>query len=225
MNKAVVFDLDGTLIDSLGDITAALNILLEQEGVAALPPEKVQLLVGGGVVNLIKAGWDMIGRELPDDQVQPLVSRFEALYLASPAKHTIVFEGVPVMLQALRKDGWSIGICTNKPDIITTRVLADVKLDQWVDAVVGGDFPNRKPHGDHVLETLRRMNADPKTSVYVGDSGTDVAAARNAGLPVAVVNFGYAHTPVAELGADWIIEAYDDPTLPNKLAAISSRPA
>ncbi len=225
MTKAVVFDLDGTLIDSLGDIAAALNALLAEEGVPPLSSEKVQLLVGGGVVNLIKSGWEMIGRDLDGEAVQPMVDRFEAKYLAAAALRTIVFDGVPQMLQTLRAHGWRIGICTNKPDLITERVLADLKLDQWLDAVVGGDYPNRKPHGDHVLETLRRMDADPAASVYVGDSGTDVAAARNAGLPVAVVNFGYAHSPVSELGADWIIEAYDDPTLPDKLLSfIAAKP-
>ena len=222
MNKSVVFDLDGTLIDSLGDIAAALNTLLAEQGAEPLSIGQVQSLVGGGVAALITGAWTMIARPPPKEGFDALVRRFEALYLGEAALRTVVFAGVPELLRTLRASKWRIGICTNKPDAITRRVLADLKLDQWVDAVVGGDFPNRKPHGDHVLETLRLMNADPKASLFVGDSGADVAAARNAGLPVAVVDFGYAHAPVAELGADWIIASFEDPALPEKIAAAIS---
>jgi len=213
MNKAVVFDLDGTLIDSLGDIAAALNRLFKEENLPELSLDQVQSLVGGGVSILLRTAWDQAGLSLSAPDLERLTKRFLGLYLEAAALKTIVFDGVPETLKALRAKGWRIGICTNKPDIITQRVLDDLGLSPLVDAVVGGDFPRRKPDGEHVLETLRRLNADPKKSLYVGDSATDIIAAKAAGVPVACVAFGYAHSPVADLGADWVIENFNDPDL------------
>ena len=213
MNKAVVFDLDGTLIDSLGDIAVALNRLLVEEKMPERSLPEVQSLIGGGVAILLRTAWDQAGKSLTAEDESRLVKRFLELYLEAAALKTIIFDGVPETLKALRAKGWRIGICTNKPDSITERVLIDLKLAPLVDAVVGGDFHRRKPDGEHVLETLRRLDADPKKSFYVGDSATDVIAAKAAGIPVACVSFGYAHSPVADLGADWIIENFNDPEL------------
>ena len=221
MNKAVVFDLDGTLIDFIGDITAAMNRVLAQEGRSELSQTEVQTLVGGGVSVLVQSAWDKTGQGLSKDQETRVVQDFLDYYLASAATRTVVYDGVFDMLKALRVKGWRIGICTNKPDVITDRVLADLGLEPLVDAVVGGDFPRRKPDGEHVLETLRRLDADPKLSFYVGDLATDVAAARNAGVPVVCVAFGYAHGPAEALGADGIIDSFYDPNVSEKMEALA----
>lgn len=210
MNKAIVFDLDGTLIDSLGDIAAAANRLLALHGRSELTQGQVESLVGEGVNVLVQGAWHLTGPDLPQADMAGMIQSFLDLYLDQAALRTIVFPGVPQMLQALRAKGWRLGICTNKPDAITAKVLADLGLAALVDAVVGGDFPRRKPDGEHVLETLRRLEADPKRSLFVGDSKTDVTAARAAQIPVACVGFGYSHGPVAQLGADWILDNFDD---------------
>ena len=218
MTKAMVFDLDGTLIDSLGDIAAATNRLLAEQGRAELTRAQVETLVGEGVNVLVIGAWDLTGPALPEAEVTTAIDRFLELYLDQAALRTIVFAGVPETLRALRVQGWKLGICTNKPDQITDRVLADLQLDQLVDVVVGGDFPRRKPDGEHILETLRRLDADPAKSVFVGDSKTDVAAARNAGIPVICVGFGYSHGPVEQLGADCILADYGDAGMLDLLA-------
>ena len=211
MNKAVVVDLDGTLIDSLGDIAAALNRLLDQEGRKSLALDQVETLVGEGVNVLIQGAWTLTGAALTAPGVKPMVERYLDLYFEEPSKRTIVFDGVPAMLQALKARGLKVGVCTNKPDKITLKVLQNLGLSDLIDGVVGGDFPRRKPDGEHLLETLRCLNADPKASLYVGDSGTDVAAARAAQVPIVCVGFGYSHGPVTGLGADWIINDFNDP--------------
>ena len=210
MNKAIVFDLDGTLIDSLGDIAAATNRLLALHGRDPLTQAQVESLVGEGVNVLVQGAWHLTGPDLPQTDLDGMIQSFLDLYLDQAALRTIIFPGVPRMLQDLRAKGWRLGICTNKPDIITAKVLADLGLAPLVDAVVGGDFPRRKPDGEHVLETLRRLDADSKRSLFVGDSKTDVAAARAAQIPVVCVGFGYSHGPVAALGADWILDSFDD---------------
>jgi phosphoglycolate phosphatase len=206
MNKAVIFDLDGTLIDSLGDIAAALNRLLDEENRPNLSLQQIEDLVGEGVNVLIDGAWN---NTLSTDQNQHLVERYLALYLQDPTTKTVIYDGVPHMLKTLRAQGWHIGICTNKPDQITQKVLTQLDLAPLVDVVVGGDYPRRKPDGDHIQEVLRRLEAEAHTSLYVGDSGTDVAAARSAGIKIACVSFGYAHGPVAQLGADWIIDDFE----------------
>ena len=211
MTKAMIFDLDGTLIDSLGDIAAAANRLLARHNRPSLSQSQVESLVGEGVNVLVQGAWDLTGDPMPASMVEQKVAEYLDLYLEHPTEHTIVFDGVPTALRVLRQAGWALGICTNKPDAITDRVLANLGLDQLVDTVVGGDFPNRKPHGDHVLETLRRLNINPGHSVFVGDSKTDVAAARHAGVPVICVALGYSHGPVEALGADVIVPDYRDP--------------
>ena len=211
MTKAVVFDLDGTLIDSLGDIAAALNRLLAAYDRPTLLDRDVELLVGEGVNVLVQGAWAQTGSPMADDDVDEMVVRYLDLYLDQAAQRTIVFKGVPEMLKALRAKGWRLGICTNKPDKITDRVLADLGLAPLVDAVVGGDYPRRKPDGDHILETLRRLDVPAAACLYVGDSKTDVAAARMAGVPIVCVGFGYSHGPAGDLGADRIIDNFDDP--------------
>lgn len=209
MVAAVVFDLDGTLIDSAGDIAGALNRLLTDEGRPNLTVAQVAQLVGEGVHVLIERAWSQTGQSAETGDIPDLARRYLAYYAENPADETTVFEGVPEALGALKAQGWTIGICTNKPDAITSSVLSRVGLSPLIDGVVGGDFPRRKPDGEHILETLRRLGADLGSSLYVGDSVTDVKAARSAEIPIICVAFGYAQTTPEALGADIMIPSFD----------------
>lgn len=215
---AVVFDLDGTLIDSAPDVRAALNRLLAEEGRPQLTLAQVQELVGEGARALIERAWAATGTPAAEAEVSGLVERYLAHYRAAPADHTLVYDGVVTMLEALRAGGARLGICTNKPHRMTEIVLAALGLDRHFDAVLGGDFPRRKPDGEHILETLRRMGAEGLPALYVGDSITDVAAARDARLPVVAVDWGYARMPVEQLGADRLIAGFDQ--LPAAIAEL-----
>ncbi|OAN49222.1 hypothetical protein A6A04_03665 [Paramagnetospirillum marisnigri] len=207
---AVVFDLDGTLIDSAPDVRAALNRLLAEEGRRQLSLPEVQELVGEGASALIERAWAVTGDAAAETGVKPLVERYLAHYRAHPADHTHVYDGVVAELERLRAAGIPLGICTNKPHRMTEIVLDALGLAKHFAAVLGGDFPRRKPDGEHIRETLRRMGAEGRTAVYVGDSITDVRAARDAGLPVVAVSYGYARMPPEDLGADILIDRFAD---------------
>jgi len=205
---AVVFDLDGTLIDSAPDVRAALNHLLAEEGRRQLSLPQVQDLVGEGAAALIERAWTVTGTKAPAAAVTALVERYLAHYRACPAGQTVVYDGVVPLLERLGAEGISLGICTNKPQRMTEIVLHALGLSRHFAAILGGDFPRRKPDGEHIRETLRRMGAEGVPALYVGDSITDVRAARDAGLPVVAVDWGYARMPVAQLGADRLISSY-----------------
>lgn len=206
---AIVFDLDGTLIDSVPDVAAALNRLLAEEGRRVLTVPEVEELVGEGVRVLIEKAFAVTGTLAPDAEVPALIARYKAFYAAHPADHTIVFPGAVAALERLAAAGHPLGICTNKPSDITGLVLDALDLSKYFAAVLGGDFPRRKPDGEHIRETLRQMGAGDRPAVMIGDSRTDVAAARDAGLAVVAVSFGYGGGEAHTLGADIVIDHFD----------------
>jgi phosphoglycolate phosphatase len=207
---AFVFDLDGTLIDSAPDVRVALNRLLAEESRRQLTLPEVQELVGEGAAALIRRAFEETGTPAHEAEIPTLVKRYLAFYRAAPADHTHVYDGVVAELARLHGLGHPLGICTNKPHDMTLVVLDALDLAKWFKAVVGGDFHRRKPDGEHVRETLRRMGADTGPALYVGDSRTDVLAAKDAGLPVVCVTYGYARMPVENLGADRLIDRFCD---------------
>ena len=193
--KAVVFDLDGTLVDTAPDLGATLNRLLAA-------------MIGDGTPKFVERGFEATGG-VPGE-LAPLVHRFLTLYEGALVDTSRPYPGTEAMLAALAGQGVRLAVCTNKPSTHTALLLQTLGLDHWFQAVVGGDVPNRKPHPDHLLRTLRLLGVDAASAVMVGDSENDVAAARAAGLPVVVVSFGYSRLPAAELGGDALISHMDE---------------
>lgn len=205
-----VFDLDGTLIDSVPDVCAALNRLLVEEGRRPLADSEVATLVGEGPEALLDRAWRLTGAPVETGLLSDRIERYLAFYRAEPAERTVIFPGVRDALADLRGLGWQLVICTNKPHRMTGIVLDALGLTPLFDGWLGGDaVPRRKPHGDHILDCLRLVAGSANSAVMIGDSATDVQAARNAGLPVAVVGFGYDVTDVSALGADQVFDHYD----------------
>ncbi|WP_142847134.1 phosphoglycolate phosphatase [Telmatospirillum sp. J64-1] len=215
LRPAIIFDLDGTLIDSAPDLRHALNRLLDEEGRRALSMPEVVSMVGDGAPTLVERAFAATG-PLPAD-LQAMVRRFLDIYEGSVAVDTRVYAGVLDTLNALRDQGLAMGICTNKPYAPTMEVLAVLDLAQYFDVVLGGDsLEVRKPNPRHVQVTLERLGGDPARSIMVGDSPNDVAAGRGAGLKVVAVSFGYSRVPPAELGADVLIDHFEQ--LPQAIA-------
>ena len=213
----VVFDLDGTLIDSIHDIHFVLNTLLAEEGLSPLDLGAVKSMVGRGVRPLIREAVAAAGVSHADEDAW--IERFVATYLRHPADHTVVFPGVREILADLSEAGIPLGICTNKPRLTTAAALEALGLKNLFRAVTcPEDVAHRKPDGRHLLDTLTAMGCPADGAVYVGDSETDVAAARNAGIPVVLVTFGYAHQSTAALGADALVSSFYE--LPGALASI-----
>ncbi|HSV28796.1 MAG TPA: phosphoglycolate phosphatase [Candidatus Omnitrophota bacterium] len=208
--KAVVFDLDGTLIHSVPDLTVAVNKLLAEEGRPALADADVGPMVGDGVGMLVRRAFTAAGG-VPEGDLAPYVARFVAHYEPHAADLTRPYPGVIATLRSLKAKGLKLAVCTNKVSGATRRILAALEIERYFDAVVGGDdTPVHKPDPTHVRITLDKLGVSDAETLYVGDSENDVKAAKGAGLPVVLVTFGYTRIPVAELGGDLLIDRFQD---------------
>jgi phosphoglycolate phosphatase len=204
---ALLFDLDGTLVDSLPDLARALSALLAELGAPPLTPAEVAPMVGDGVGPLVARG--LAARGLPPDPDGARLARFLALYEAAPALLTRPYPGVPETLARLRRNGWLLGLVTNKPERATRLLLAELALAAFFETIVGGDtMPWRKPDKRPLLAALAALGAED--GIFVGDSDVDAAAAHAAGLPLVLLRHGYARRPVETLGAAALIDRFDE---------------
>lgn len=220
---AVVFDLDGTLVDTLPDILPALNRVMEEEGRRAITYEEGRRMMGQGSRRMIERAWTATGPDAEDGALDRYYARFIDNYTAAPAAHSTPYPGVPQALQSLADEGAVLGVCTNKPHQPTLRLLEELSLLSRFASVLGGDaLDMRKPDAGHLLAVLDRLGTGRDEAAMVGDSEIDVATARNAGLPVIVVDFGYTALLPAELGADAVISHFDE--LIGALASVGNGP-
>jgi len=186
--KGVLFDLDGTLLDTALDMTEALNALRAQEGLGALSNETVRCQVSHGGHALVRLGFGT----LPPEEHEVMRTRLLSIYRQQLAKHTQLFEGGDEMLTEIERRGLSWGIVTNKPGWLTDPLLVEVNLHKRARAVVSGDtLAERKPHPMPLLHAAATMGVDPAHCVYVGDAERDMQAAKAAGMYALVAGFGY----------------------------------
>jgi phosphoglycolate phosphatase len=208
--RSVIFDLDGTLIDSMPDVRRSLNATLAESGLRALSMEEVRTTIGHGAKAMLREAVVLAGGSADEDRVAAMVRRYLEFYAAEPVALTTLYPGTLDMLKRLRDDGAILGICSNKPSLMVGKVLAGLGLEAYFAGITGGDDVARsKPHADHIFETLCRMGAAAPGAVMVGDSITDLTAARNAGIPVVVVSFGYGAGDGAVEAADAVIDHFD----------------
>jgi phosphoglycolate phosphatase len=208
--NVLIFDLDGTLIDSAPDLHRSLNAVLVEQGRAPVALDGIRAMVGDGAAKLVERGFADTGEAVEPAALPSLVQRFLLHYSAGQHALTHAFPGVGDTLAALRERGCSLGVCTNKPYAPTMEILELLGLSGLFGAVSGGDsLPVRKPDPGHLLGTLDLLGASAEHAVMIGDSANDVAVARAARVPAIVVRYGYSRIPVEELGADAIIERFD----------------
>jgi phosphoglycolate phosphatase len=218
--KALVFDLDGTLVDSLDDLAAALAAMLGEIGAPALPRDKVRGMIGDGTRALVARA--LAASNLPATLLDERHARFLALYEAAPAALSLPYPGVVETLHAFREEGRRLAVCTNKPQRATLAVLRGTGLDGFFATVVGGDvLAAKKPDPAHLLAALAGIGATPRDAIMVGDNEHDVAMAKAAGVPVILVRYGYHRVPLARLAADIQIDAFA--ALPPAVAQIEGR--
>jgi phosphoglycolate phosphatase len=218
--QAIVFDLDGTLIDSAPDIAHALNAATGKRGLAPFPLDEVKAMIGGGVPQLVERA--LVARGFPRTELMQLVDDFLALYRENLTTRTLVYDGARELLQQLHGEGRRLGICTNKNHELTLAILDQLDLAQYFGAVFGErEGKARKPDAAPLLETLAELGASPKEALMAGDSEADVACARNANIPVVVVSFGYSKVAPEALGADAVISALAD--LPSRFPALNGQ--
>lgn len=207
----VVFDLDGTLVDSAPDLVATVNTVFAREGLPPVAYETARNLVGGGARSLIERSLRAEGRKLGVGEVDRLVKEFIAHYAAHIADRSRPFPGLEATLDELAAVGCRFAVCTNKLEWLSVRLLDALGLSKRFVAICGADtFGLRKPNPEFLRRTIARAGGEIGHAVMVGDSGTDVATARAAGVPVIAVDYGYTETPVAELGPERVISALSE---------------
>jgi phosphoglycolate phosphatase len=194
----LLFDLDGTLIDSVGDLTAAINKLLAELGRSPLAIDQVRPMIGDGVGKLVERAL-VVSPGAPVDQ-EAAVTRYVDLYEASPAERTIVYPGVVETLEALAGHGHRSIVCTNKPERVSQAVLAALGIDRHLAGIVGGDsLPWRKPDPRVIAATLERFGGVASDAVFIGDSEVDAACAAAAGIRFLLMTYGYHRMPLDQI--------------------------
>lgn len=208
---AVLFDLDGTLIDSAPGVAWSLNQAMAAEGRPQLTVERVKDLLGKGAVHLVGEALD--DEDGPDDpdQAARIKDAFLQIYSENPVQDTVMFPCVMDMLESLQARDIPMALCTNKPEITTRPVLKAFDFERFFPVVLCGDMARyKKPDGRHILETAELMNADPARAVMVGDSENDIYAAHEAGVSSVCVTFGYCHEPFDVLNPSVLIDSFEN---------------
>jgi len=212
---ALVFDLDGTLVNSLPDLRAALNEILRGLGRRDLTPDEVRRMIGDGTRALVERALAVTGGTTGDFEAAH--EHFLEIYEAAPAKLSSLYPGVNETLKSLHNSGARLGICTNKLQAATVAVLQAFKIDKYFDTVLGGDVGSfRKPDPRHLLLAIERLGATPNESIMIGDNENDYTAARAVGIPVILMRYGYLRVPCETLQPDVWLDQFDQ--VPDKVA-------
>jgi phosphoglycolate phosphatase len=207
----VVFDLDGTLVDTAPDLVATLNHVLVCEGLPPVVYEDARNMVGGGARVMVERGLKAAGRTPAAAEVDRMVRDFIAYYADHIAETSRPFPGVETVLDCLADRGCRLAVCTNKLEWLSLRLLDALGLTARFQAICGADtFGVPKPDPTVLLSTIARAGGDSGRAIMIGDSITDITTARKAGIPVIAVDFGYTEAPVAELNPDRVVSAFGD---------------
>ncbi|MGB3624604.1 MAG: HAD-IA family hydrolase [Henriciella sp.] len=215
----LVFDLDGTLIDSAPDLHAALNYCLTRAGYGEVAFELISGMIGQGAKAMIRKALAHQNAEAGPGVVEGLWSDFLKYYRNNICVFSRVYDGAEIVLDAIREAGGICAVCTNKTQSLSEAAIGGLNLSDYFKAIVGADaVPEKKPDGDHILRTIDAAGGDAKRAIMIGDSQTDEKAARNAGLPFIFVSFGYGPQPDDLSGPAGICRAYSD--LPDLISAL-----
>lgn len=217
----LVFDLDGTLIDSVPDLTDALNRVLGEHGYAPLSRAEVAPMVGDGVPALVARAFAARGGTA--QEAEAALPHYIATYEANATHLTRPYPGVLDTLPELRRRGYRNALCTNKLQQATLTVLAGLELAALFEGVAGGDrYPVRKPDPGHLLGLIDELGGSPERAVMIGDSENDAAVAHAARVPLVMMRYGYARADPATLGGLAVLDHFAD--LPAALARLGLTP-
>ena len=209
-DPTVVFDLDGTLIDTAPDLVETLNVVFRQEGLNPLPFEDARALIGGGARRMIERGLQAEQRSCAKEDIDRLFANFIAYYSDHIADGSRPFPGLETALDHLAREGSRFAVCTNKFEGLSVKLLHALGLQHRFAAICGQDtFGVQKPDPQVLWRTIDEAGGRREHAVMVGDSATDVKTARAAGIPMIAVDFGYTEIPAALLGADRVISSFE----------------
>jgi phosphoglycolate phosphatase len=204
--RTVVFDLDGTLVETAPDLVNALNFVLGREGLPAIAPAAARNMIGAGARRMIERGLELEDRAASVADIDRLTADFVDHYAAHIADGSHPFEGLEAALDTLAASGYRFAVCTNKLEWLSKLLLDRLGLSSRFAAICGADtFGVSKPDPAILKQTVARAGGELASAIMVGDAGPDVGVARRAGIPVIGVTFGYTEVPIAELKPDRLI--------------------
>lgn len=208
--EALIFDLDGTLVDTAPDLMGATNHALSLIGRPAIGMDQVRHMVGHGARALIERGIAATGDSVDDVTVTKMHAALLDYYADHIADESVIFDGLLDVLHMARDAGLKLGVCTNKVEGLSHKLLRELKMADFFGAVVGGDtLPIMKPDPAPYREVARRLGVDASNTIMFGDSETDIRTAQNTGVPVIAVTFGYTPHPVQTYNPTYVISHYD----------------
>ena len=210
-SQTIVFDLDGTLIDTAPDLILATNHVLAAYGYAPVKPDTIRPVISFGSRAMIAAGIRHQDGEVSEAELDTMFSELIAFYERNIAIESRPFPGLVEVLDTLKSRGHTIAICTNKREDMAKLLMEELRLTSYFKVITGRDtFPVCKPHPEHLLSAIRLAGGSANSSVMVGDSTTDYETAKAANIPIIGVTFGYTDIPVTELECDAVISSYAD---------------
>lgn len=207
---SVIFDLDGTMVDTAPDLVAAANRTLTAYDIDPVDEIIIKKYVGLGSKPTLRAALKHLGYNVSEKEIDEMASRFVEYYSADIATFSRPFPGLEAVLKDLQSRGALLGVCTNKKEQLSLKLLEELKLRHYFKAIVGADtLTVRKPDPAHLLETIARAGGDPARAIMIGDSETDAKTAHSAQIPFVAVSFGYRNCTIEELEADAVIDRFD----------------
>ena len=210
-DATIVFDLDGTLVDTAPDLVGATNHAMRLAGLAPRPAAELRPWISFGARRMVIEALAANRQSADDGTIDKLLADFLDYYEANISRESRPFPGSLDAIRILRDAGARTAICTNKREVLTARLIGELDIAQHFDAIVGRDtLPVSKPHPGHLTGTIERAGGALARAVMIGDSGVDIATARAAGVPVVAVTFGYSDVPVTEFAPDAVIDGYDE---------------
>ncbi|MBY0360640.1 MAG: HAD-IA family hydrolase [Phreatobacter sp.] len=219
----IVFDLDGTLVDTHPDLIGTLSWLLEEEGLDAIDLEAAKKLIGHGMKPMVEKALKLKGRGGTQDEIEAVYARYIAVYETRLTRESRPFPGMLEALDRLADSGMILAVCTNKIERLAKKLLDELDMTRRFAFIAGADtYALRKPDPRHILLTVRDAGGNPARAVMVGDSDTDIRAAQGAGVPVVAYSGGYTAIPLESLDPDVIIDHYD--SLPETVARLLTSP-
>jgi phosphoglycolate phosphatase len=209
--EALIFDLDGTLVDTAPDLHAATNHVLGLIGRNPISMAELRAFVGHGAMNLIERGVAATGAPVDQNTLKKLHGQFLDYYGDNVADHSVVFDGLLAVLDKAQARGLKMGVCTNKVEHLSHKLLTELNMMQKFGSLIGGNtLPVMKPDPAPLIEAATRLGVNPKNIMMVGDSETDIRTAQNAGVPVLAVTFGYTSQHVSAFDPTHMIDHYDE---------------
>jgi phosphoglycolate phosphatase len=217
--NAIIFDLDGTLINTVPDVRLALNHTLATFGATTIAAGEIYELIGKGATHMLNKAFALKNKKMTANEIEMALTCYLDFYMANPVAATEIYPDVVVTLTDLKNAGFNLGVCTNKPGVITRLVLDKLNLSDLFSAVIcGNEIAQSKPHAQHVFDTITKMNAASERAVFVGDSEVDRLSAANANLPFIGVSYGY---DLDKTAAGVLINHFNE--LPNAITHLATR--